>query len=157
MSSTPNVPQPTSPPNSKNNRSLMTTSHSVANNIQAGSGETVVSMASSVRLNGKYTPDIATTGVTTVGVTTLSHTTQVGGQASSMVVKSNTIAAIQQQANGGPAVNGETDSGRASMASNVEQDQCSPMFQQRAFILNKCELPNFIENAKIDQVIKVFF
>jgi hypothetical protein len=35
----------------------------------------------------------------------------------------------------------EADSGRASMASNVDQDQCSPTFQQRAFILNKYDHP----------------
>ena len=33
----------------------------------------------------------------------------------------------------------EADSGRASMASNIDQDQCSPTFQQRAFILNRCK------------------
>lgn len=31
----------------------------------------------------------------------------------------------------------DTDSGQASMASNVYQDQCSPTFQQKAFLLNK--------------------
>ena len=38
----------------------------------------------------------------------------------------------------GAASSSEADSGRASMASNVDQDQCSPTFQQRAFILNRC-------------------
>jgi hypothetical protein len=36
--------------------------------------------------------------------------------------------------------NSEADSGRASMASNNDQDQCSPTFQQKAFILNRCKL-----------------
>lgn len=36
------------------------------------------------------------------------------------------------------SVGAEADSGRASMASNVDQDQCSPTFQQRAFVLNRC-------------------
>jgi hypothetical protein len=35
-------------------------------------------------------------------------------------------------------VNGsEADSGRASMASNIDQEQCSPTFQQRAFTINR--------------------
>lgn len=49
------------------------------------------------------------------------------------MTKSNTSNLI---ASGAVAV--EADSGRASMASNVDQDQCSPTFQQRAFILNRC-------------------
>lgn len=40
---------------------------------------------------------------------------------------------------------GDADSGRASMASNVDQDQCSPIFQQRSFMITKCKL-NFILN-----------
>lgn len=39
---------------------------------------------------------------------------------------------------GGGGMGVEADSGRASMASNVDQDQCSPTFQQRAFVLNRC-------------------
>lgn len=38
----------------------------------------------------------------------------------------------------------EADSGRASMASNVDQDQCSPTFQQRPFVLNRCKLYFYI-------------
>ena len=56
--------------------------------------------------------------------------------------KANPIAQQQQQQL--HSGNGETDSGRASMASNVDQDQCSPLFQQRAFILNKCETIIFL-------------
>jgi len=43
-------------------------------------------------------------------------------------------------------LNGEpqADSGRASMASNIDQDQCSPTFQQRTFTFNRCKsIPNF--------------
>ena len=46
--------------------------------------------------------------------------------------------------------NAEADSGRASMASNVDQDQCSPTFPQRAFILNRCK--NFLETLEIKKL-----
>lgn len=46
--------------------------------------------------------------------------------------------AARVKANGHQSNNCEADSGRASMASNVDQDQCSPTFQHRAFILNRC-------------------
>lgn len=39
---------------------------------------------------------------------------------------------------------GDADSGRASMASNVDQDQCSPIFQQRSFMITKCTFIEFV-------------
>jgi hypothetical protein len=134
------ISTPPSAPLSPKNRSMSSSQSLATGNSSSNTATPItiaetVSMATSVKLNGKYTPDIATGGVTSVGV--VNHTTSMGNQNSSMVVKSNTIAGIQQQV---PTINGaEADSGRASMASNVDQDQCSPMFHQRAFILNKCK------------------
>ena len=52
------------------------------------------------------------------------------------MIKSNGSSA---QINIPTIINSEADSGRASMASNVDQDQYSPTFNQRAFVLNRCK------------------
>lgn len=84
-------------------------------------------IASTAR-NGKY----SNTGVV-VGIGSSGSATQLG-VSNNAVVKSTTLASISQ------GQNGESDSGRASMASNVDQEQNnSPLLQQRALILNKCK------------------
>jgi len=77
------------------------------------------SSVSTIKLNGKYAID----GTYPPQSTHTSHPTT-----NQNTLKTN-IAALQQQI--------DTDSGRASMASNVDQDQCSPTFQQKAYLLNK--------------------
>lgn len=72
------------------------------------------SSVSTIKLNGKYSSD--TTNKLTNQATIINGTA---------VIKSSGIH------------HNDADSGRASMASNVDQDQCSPTFQQRAFMINK--------------------
>jgi hypothetical protein len=87
-------------------------------------------MSSSQPLSDKEAVS-STTTITSSSTQSKTSTTET--QNSLQVIKTNTIASLQ--------INGtEADSGRASMASNVDQDQCSPLFQQRAFILNKCKI-----------------
>ncbi|CAF0795635.1 unnamed protein product [Brachionus calyciflorus] len=67
------------------------------------------SSVSTIKLNGKYSNET-------------SKATVINGTA---IIKSTGMQ------------HNDADSGRASMASNVDQDQCSPTFQQRSFMLNK--------------------
>ena len=82
------------------------------------------SSVSTIKLNGKYTLDnnYSNNGATSTNT-------------------SNKLTLSSNHHTNNPALNiinnSEADSGRASMASNVDQDQCSPTFQQRAFLLNK--------------------
>lgn len=72
-----------------------------------------------------------------------------------------TTAAAAAPVNGKLLTNGvEADSGRASMASNVDQEQCSPTFQQRAFVLNRCKCTlftiTFTQNGKTVKISQFF-
>jgi hypothetical protein len=82
------------------------------------------SSVSTIKLNGKYTID---------------NNYSNNGAATNNTSNKLTLSSNHNTNN--PALNiinnSEADSGRASMASNVDQDQCSPTFQQRAFLLNK--------------------
>lgn len=83
------------------------------------------SSVSTIKLNGKYSIDnYNNSGVVMSATATGSNT-----NGNKLTVSNH---------NNPTAANGtEADSGRASMASNVDQDQCSPTFQQRTFILNR--------------------
>jgi len=82
------------------------------------------SSVSTIKLNGKYAID-GSYPANSQSTHSTSHPTT---NATQHTAKTN-ITALQQQT--------DTDSGRASMASNVDQDQCSPTFQQKAYLLNK--------------------
>ena len=91
---------------------------------------------------GKYTLDSYSTqnlsNSNMMQTSTCLSQTNTSSTTSIAMVKSNgTIAQVAVAVS-----NSEADSGRASMASNNEQDQCSPTFQQKAFILNRCKLKN---------------
>ena len=75
----------------------------------------------------------------------MSHPT--GATSSSSSFKSSTLLSqppshlsiVKHSVTGASSTGTEADSGRASMASNVDQDQCSPILVSRDFTLNKCK------------------
>lgn len=97
------------------------------------------SSVSTIKLSGKLIVDSSTAYSSTPSTNIMSTNYANTSKSKSTIHITNTNVTVTGGVGTAAVVSSEADSGRASMASNIDQDQCSPTFQPRAFTINRCK------------------
>lgn len=95
------------------------------------------SSVSTIKLSGKLIVDSSAYATPS---TMSNNYLNTSSKAKSSIHITNNVTVTGGVGTVGVVSNSEADSGRASMASNIDQEQCSPTFQQRSFTINRCKL-----------------